>query len=506
MPAYSTNLRLVQPITGEYPGSWGDQVNNGITALVDTAIAGAASITMTAANYTLSTVNGAADEARAMFLSLGGTPGGSYQVIVPAVSKLYFVSNSTGYAQTVKTSAGLGISVPNGVSIVLRCDGVNVVEAVSYFGAPTFGSITYTGTLTGGTGVVNLGSNQFYKDAVGNIGFGGVPSAARALHIQRQITGATIGSNVLAAGQAQSDVTSAYRGYQTSLSTASAAFTVGELAHYYATQGTIGASSAVTTQLGFVATNSLAGATNNIGFYSDVAAGATNWNFYANGTADNYFASKILIGTTNKIFNAALTNIYAPTAASSVSVYLSPTVKSSTTTLFAGVQNVCVTEAAAFTLGAYRHFEASQGTIGVGSVITDQIGYRVAPSLIGATNNYGFVGAIPSGTGRWNLYMSGTAANYFAGDMQFDSIVTASGTTGNRTINRNAGSVNFAAAATSLVVTNNRVTTSSIIVATVATNDATMTSVTAVAAAGSFTLHANAAATAETRVNFIVIN
>jgi hypothetical protein len=33
-------------------------------------------------------------------------------------------------------------------------------------------SITYSGLLTGGTGVVNLGSGQFYKDASGNIGFG----------------------------------------------------------------------------------------------------------------------------------------------------------------------------------------------------------------------------------------------------------------------------------------------------------------------------------------------
>ena len=80
------------------------------------------------------------------------------------------------------------------------------------------------------------------------------------------------------------------------------------------------------------------------------------------------------------------------------------------------------------------------------------------------------------------------------------------GTTGARTINKNAGSVNFAAAASSLVVTNSLVTANSIIIATVATNDATMTSVQAVAAAGSFTLYANAAATAETRVNFIVIN
>lgn len=84
--------------------------------------------------------------------------------------------------------------------------------------------------------------------------------------------------------------------------------------------------------------------------------------------------------------------------------------------------------------------------------------------------------------------------------------VTAGGTTGAQTINKPAGSVNFAAAATSLVVTNSLVTTSSVILCTVATNDTTLKSVQCVAGSGSFTIFGSAAATAETRVNFVVIN
>jgi len=147
MASYSTSLRLVLPTTGEYPGSWGTQVNNGLTNLVDTAIAGTATITMTAADYTLSTANGASDEARAMTLNLTGTPGAARNVICPAVSKLYVVYNNTtgGFAQTVKTASGTGISVPNGATAFLRCDGTNVVEAVNYFGSLTLG------TVTGGT-------------------------------------------------------------------------------------------------------------------------------------------------------------------------------------------------------------------------------------------------------------------------------------------------------------------------------------------------------------------
>ena len=93
-----------------------------------------------------------------------------------------------------------------------------------------------------------------------------------------------------------------------------------------------------------------------------------------------------------------------------------------------------------------------------------------------------------------------------ATDLTFDKTITAAATTGNRTINKTMGSVNFAALATSLVVTNSLVTANSVILATVATNDATMTSVQAVAGSGSFTIYANAAATAETRVNFLVLN
>jgi hypothetical protein len=38
--------------------------------------------------------------------------------------------------------------------------------------SPTLSNPTYTGTLTGGTGVVAIGTNQIYKDASGNVGIG----------------------------------------------------------------------------------------------------------------------------------------------------------------------------------------------------------------------------------------------------------------------------------------------------------------------------------------------
>ncbi len=193
-------------------------------------------------------------------------------------------------------------------------------------------------------------------------------------------------------------------------------------------------------------------------------------------------------------------------AVSSYGTICQSTIQSDVTTSAHIFRSAITTQAATFTLAGLHHFYASQAAFGAGSSVTDQTGFYASSALNGATNNYGFRGALTAAAGRYNCYMDGTAPNYFAGDMQFDKTVTAAGTTGARTISKNAGSVNFAAAATSLVVTNSLVTTSSIIVATVATNDATMKSVQVVAAAGSFTLYSNAAATAETRVNFLVIN
>ena len=81
-----------------------------------------------------------------------------------------------------------------------------------------------------------------------------------------------------------------------------------------------------------------------------------------------------------------------------------------------------------------------------------------------------------------------------------------SGTTGNQTINTPSGNVNFAVGATALTVTNSLCTTSSLVFATVRTNDATAYIKNVVPAASSFTINLGAAATAVTSVGFFIIN
>lgn len=159
MPSsYTSSLRLVLPVTGELTGNWGDTVNTGLTNLVDAAIAGTAAVSMTDANYTLTTANEAADEARQMFIKLTGTLTATRNVVCPSVSKLYFVSNETTGSQSIvfKTSAGTGITVQNGKRMALYCDGTNVVEAFTQFDGTALNYVAKTSET--GSGVLPAGT------------------------------------------------------------------------------------------------------------------------------------------------------------------------------------------------------------------------------------------------------------------------------------------------------------------------------------------------------------
>lgn len=92
------------------------------------------------------------------------------------------------------------------------------------------------------------------------------------------------------------------------------------------------------------------------------------------------------------------------------------------------------------------------------------------------------------------------------GDFQVDKTITTGGTTGNQTIDKLAGTVNIAAAGTTVTVTNSLVTTSSLIFCELRTNDTTATIKNVVPGAGSFVINLGAAATAEVSIGFFIVN
>jgi hypothetical protein len=134
----------------------------------------------------------------------------------------------------------------------------------------------------------------------GSLGLGGLANAYDKLLISGTLpTGSSVARAIEVTATVPSGATGQGLGFLTALSTQAASFALTNMQHYVATQGTIGSGSSITNQFGFSADSSLTGATNNYGFFSDIASGTNRYNFYANGTAANYFAGNVGIGTTS---------------------------------------------------------------------------------------------------------------------------------------------------------------------------------------------------------------
>lgn len=161
-------------------------------------------------------------------------------------------------------------------------------------------ALTVTQTGAGNAFVVedsaSTDSTPFVIDSAGNVGIGGAAATGLLLQISKTATGATFSDAVNVSSPAASDVTVGFRAFQSRATTAAAAFTLSNLYHFYANPPTFGAGSSVTHQYGFFAESTLTGATNNYGFYANIAAASSRWNFYAAGTAANYFGGNVTVG------------------------------------------------------------------------------------------------------------------------------------------------------------------------------------------------------------------
>ena len=133
---FTTNIRLNKQGDGDNPNSWGQILNEGVISLTDHAIAGIATISVGATtSVTLTSNNGAADEARSAILHIKGTVGGTHNtisLIVPANTKHYLINNdvsantSTSNVLKIKTAAGDGYDIPFDSIGWVYCDNTSV--------------------------------------------------------------------------------------------------------------------------------------------------------------------------------------------------------------------------------------------------------------------------------------------------------------------------------------------------------------------------------------------
>jgi hypothetical protein len=149
---YST-LKIELIGTGEQQGTWGTTTNTNLGTALEEAIVGRGTANFTTdADLTLTLTNSNATQVARNFV-LNVTSGVSLtatrNLIVPTIEKPYIVQNNTTGSQSivVKTTAGTGITVPNGKIGFLYTDATNVVSAFDYFDALT----TPSATISGGT-------------------------------------------------------------------------------------------------------------------------------------------------------------------------------------------------------------------------------------------------------------------------------------------------------------------------------------------------------------------
>jgi hypothetical protein len=150
---YSTSLGFILQNAGENSTTWGSYLNTNFQNLLEQAIAYQTTITMANANYTLSTTQGALNEARSAVLIITGNQNATYNVIVPSVQKVYVVTNSLNSGSTayIQVSGQASYSIPNGDTVLVYCNGTTFTGLNYVASAGSAGGLTGTPNITVGT-------------------------------------------------------------------------------------------------------------------------------------------------------------------------------------------------------------------------------------------------------------------------------------------------------------------------------------------------------------------
>jgi len=152
---FSPLLGLALPTTGDLSGTWGTTVNDSITQLLDSAVAGTTTLSADA-DVTLSTTNGAANQARNAIILWTATGTVTRNITAPAQSKAYLVINSTGGTQSIVIRGSgptTGVTVTAGRRSLVAWNGSDFVEVAGR-------QINLTTDVTGVLPVANGGTAQ----------------------------------------------------------------------------------------------------------------------------------------------------------------------------------------------------------------------------------------------------------------------------------------------------------------------------------------------------------
>lgn len=160
--SYTSLLGLALPVQGELSGTWGTTVNDYITQYVDSAVAGAQTISGSQTAVTLSVTNGASlsqagsgatGSSQYSIINCTGNPAGLLTITAPAASKVYLVINATSTNQSVKvvgTGPTTGVTVAASRAALIAWNGSDFVLIATNDASKISGILA---VANGGTGL-----------------------------------------------------------------------------------------------------------------------------------------------------------------------------------------------------------------------------------------------------------------------------------------------------------------------------------------------------------------
>ncbi len=150
--SYTSNTGIAKPATGDQSGTWGDTVNVNMD-IIDRVLNGVGAISLSGTTHTLTTSDGALSDGMYRVLVLGGSPSGTNTITVSPndQDKVFFVKNDSGQSAVFTQGSGANVTIANGDTKIIYCDGAGSGAAVVDFTNDlSMSSVSITGgTVTG---------------------------------------------------------------------------------------------------------------------------------------------------------------------------------------------------------------------------------------------------------------------------------------------------------------------------------------------------------------------
>lgn len=164
MATYTTNGGIKKIATGDESGTWGTSTNTNFD-IIDRLTVGVGDIALSGTTHTLTTSDGTASDGQYHVLVLGGSPSGTNTITISPndVKRFYVVKNNSGQTATFTQGSGGNVSVSNGNTAFIYCDGAGAGAAVVDLTTtiPVAGALLASNNLSdvadAGTSRTNLG-------------------------------------------------------------------------------------------------------------------------------------------------------------------------------------------------------------------------------------------------------------------------------------------------------------------------------------------------------------